>query len=225
MIEVAGKKFKTKTTLTAYCKYVLNNAKLNSLLEGEWFDVIDGVLRMHESYTDKVKGQVYSIGVRKCMINGRNRQFYILRADGSNTDFSYLKAMTAKNKKGHIKETLRAAINDQTVEWKDNYFLENADSRGYVICPETDLKIKKKDSHIDHYPKQFDEIIKDWVELNDVKSEEIVLISNGDNTTAWSMEDQDLLETFIEYHKEHATYRIVLNKVNLQRERSKAFAF
>jgi len=225
MIEVADKKFKTKTTLTAYCKHVLNNAKLNTLLEGEWFDVIDGVLRMHESYAEKTGGEGYSIGVRKCFINGRNRQFYILRADGSDTDFSYLKAMTAKSKTGYIKETLRAAIVEQTIDWKNNYFDEYADRLGYVICPETNLKVKKKDSHIDHYPKQFDEIIKEWVDLYDVKSDEIVLKSNGDNSTAWEMEDQELLKTFIEFHKEQAEYRIVLNKVNLQRKKSKAYAF
>lgn len=225
MIEVAGKQFKTKTTLTNYCKFVLNNAELGLPLTGDWFDVIDGILRMHESYSEKTKGPGYSIGVRKCPINPRNRQFFILRADGTDTDFSYMKAITPKKKSSYVKETLRAAIKDQVMEWKDNYFRENADRLGYVICPETKLKVKKKNSHIDHYPKQFDEIVKEWIDMYKLNSEEIVLLSNGDNSTAWDMEDKSLLESFIRYHKEQATYRIVLDKVNLQRSKSKSYKF
>ena len=33
MIKAGGKNFKTKTTLTNQCKYILNTAKLNTLLE------------------------------------------------------------------------------------------------------------------------------------------------------------------------------------------------
>lgn len=136
-----------------------------------------------------------------------------------------MKAITPKKKSSYVKETLRAAIKDQVMEWKDNYFMENADRLGYVICPETKLKVKKKNSHIDHYPKQFDEIVKEWIDMHELSSEEIVLVSNGDNSTAWDMEDKSLLESFINYHKEQATYRIVLDKVNLQRGKSKAYKF
>ena len=225
-IIAGGKVFKNKTTLTNYCKYVLNNAKLNATLEGDWEAVISDVLRMHESFHEKTKGQDFKIGVRSCMINPRNRQFFILREDGSNTDFSYNKAITARKKEGYIKDILRAAIKDQTVSFKEDYFVNNADSRGYVICAETGLKIKKKDAHIDHYPMQFDEIVKEWVNMNGISSEDITLSRpKGDNNTVWDMKDDKLLSSFIDFHKSIATYRIVLNKVNLQRGKSERFSF
>jgi len=76
--------------------------------------------------------------------------------------------------------------------------------------------IQRKDSHIDHYPKQFDEIVEEWVKKYNVKSEDVELVDGGDNTTVCEMVDKELLESFVNYHKEQATYRIVLNKVNLQ---------
>jgi len=225
MVEAGGMEFKTKQTLKNYCKFVLNNAKLNSELYGEWFEVINDVLKMHDCYDEKTQGGGYKIGVRTCLINPRNRQFYVLRADGSVTDFSYVKAISSQSKEGKIKDIFRAAINDQTIDYKDTYFNEFGDSKGYVICPETNLKVRKKDSHIDHYPKQFNEIVKDFIDIHNISSESLVIHHPGDNATVWIMEDQELLNKFVEYHHEVAEYRIVLNKVNLQRKKSKSYNF
>lgn len=224
-VQAGGKTFKTKTTLKDYCKFVLNNSELNVMLSGEWKNVLFDVLRMHEDFHDKTKGQGFQIGVRVCPINPRNRQFYILRDDGTDTDFSYYKAISSKSKESYIKETLRVAIKDQTVEFKNDYFSRNQDSRGYVVCPETGLKMKKKDSHLNHYPKQFDEIVKEWVNINGLSSEDIVLVPPPDNGTAWFMEDEVLLKSFQDYHQQQAQYRVVLNKVNQQRKKSSRYSF
>lgn len=220
MIKAGGKNFKTKTTLTNYCKFVLNNAEIDTILRGEWEEVMKDVLRMHEDFLGKTLGKPFEIGVRQCPVNWRNRQFYILRQDGSDTDFSYRIAISSKGKLSHLKATLRDAINSQTIDYKTKYFEDNADRQGYVKCPETGLKIKKKDCHIDHFPTQFDEIIKGWAELNNISSEEVVLVPPPDNGTVWFMQDEELLQSFKDYHEAVATYRIVLNKVNLQRKKS-----
>lgn len=220
MIKAGGKNFKTKGTLQNYCKYVLNTATINTLLEGEWFRVVDDVLKMHECYDEKVGTGTYSIGVRRCSINPRNRQFYILREDGSDTDFSYRKALIHTSRLTHVKQLLRDAIKPQSSEYKDNYFAGNADRLGYIVCPETGLKVKKKDAHVDHYPVQFDEIVQSWAEKMGVDSETIAIHHPGDNATVWIMDDKALYQSFIDYHQEVATYRVVLNKVNAQRKKA-----
>lgn len=225
MIKAGGKNFKNKTTLTAYCKFVMNNQEKDTLLSGEWEAVMCDVLRMHEDFEEKTKGGPFKIGVRACFINPRNRQFYILRQDGTDTDFSYLKAITSKSKLSYVKETLRDAIKEQTTSYKENYFKENADNKGYVLCPETGLKIKKKESHIDHFPVQFDTIIKNWAKMQGIKSKDIALVRPPDNSTVWGMEDKGLLQSFIDYHGSVAQYRIVLNKVNLQRGKAERAKF
>lgn len=225
MIKSGGMEFKTKQSLKNYCKFVLNNAKLNSELYGEWFDVIDDVLKMHDCYDEKTQSSEYKIGVRKCLINPSNRQFYVIRSDGSTTDFSYLKAITSETKEVKIKSIFREAINYQTIEFKKNYFSLHGDSRGYVVCPETNLKIKHNNSHIDHYPKQFNDIVKEFIQIHNISSESLVIHHPGDNATAWIMEDKELLDKFVEYHQRVAQYRIVLDKVNLQRKRPKSYKF
>lgn len=221
MIEAGGKKFKTKQTLINYCKYVLNNADIDSFLEGEWFNVINDVLKMHDCYQGKTKNQEYKLGVRQCFINPKNRQFFIESSDGSDTDFSYYKALTSTSKQTRIKQALRSIIKDQVIDFKDNYFLQYQDKRGYVICPETNLKISKKSSHVDHYPVQFDELVKSWFEENNLDSQAIELNNPGDNGTAWIFKDVILEMSFYNYHLDNAKYRVVLDKVNLQRKKAK----
>lgn len=222
---VAGKNFKNKTTLTNYCKFVLNNAEINEELSGEWLAVLKEVVFMHERFQEKTKNLEYTVGIRLCTVNPRNRQFYIIRSDGTDTDFSYYKAIGSYNKQTRIKSALRELVRDQVIEFKDSYFRENSDSKGYVICPETNLKIKKKDSHLDHYPKQFDEIVEEWVKINFINSENLEIYPAGDNTNAWTIKDTEIAKSFMDFHKQTAEYRVVLNKVNLQRKRSKKFTF
>lgn len=229
MYKAGGKNFKTKSTLINYCKFVLNGADKNSFLEGEWFSVLDDVLKMHDCYEGKTEGktggQSYKIGVRTCSINPRNRQFFVLREDGSDTDFSFYKAIQKESKESKIKKSLRASITGQTISYKDAYFAENQDRNGYVVCPETNLKVKKKDSHIDHFPKHFDAIVQEWVTKKGVTSEGLEIVPAGDNGAEWEIVDKGLLQDFVDFHKEQAQYRIVLNKVNLQRAQAPKFSF
>lgn len=222
---VGNKNFKSKTTLTAYCKFVLNNAKIGECLRGEWFDVIDGVFRMHSGYERKIKGCEYEIKVRKCNINRNNRQFFIVRGDKTTTDFSFYKAISQSTDKiTKIKSTLRFAVSDQVKNFKEGYFKDNAVG-GYVKCPETNLKIRMKDSHLDHHPKSFDDIVKDWSEKFSVSSVDIELDYPKDDENCWPFKDKNLLKSFVDFHKVFAEYRVVLDKVNLQKPKGRRVTF
>ena len=219
IVIAGGKTFKTKKSLLEHCKYILNNTK-KGLLEGKTLELIDDVLRMHPRYIEKVGTEDYQIGIRNCTVNAHNNQFYILREDGSDTDFSYYKCLLAESKETKFKKALRHLVKDQSIRFKEDYFKSYAKG-GYVICPVTNLKIKKKDSHLDHFPTQFEEIVEDWMELNSIRLKDIKLKSGGDNSTCWFIDNKFLEESFYKYHEDKAEYRVVLNKVNLQRHRAR----
>lgn len=221
IIEIAGKTFKSKSTLTNYVKYVLNNQEVGTSLEGEWFNVVDGVLRLHQNYKQKVGDGEYEIYVQQCTVNPRNRNFMVRREDGSSTDFSFYKALSPDNKASDVKAALRYAVQDQCIEYKDSYFLENASARGHVLCQETGLKVTKRTSHLDHYPLQFDEIVSKWFKLNKLTLSDIILKDSWDNRRQNELADSRLVESFKTYHEEVAQYRIVLAAVNLQRKKAK----
>lgn len=223
-IKKGGMTFQNKEKLKNYIKFVLNNQDINKLLEGKWLLVVDDVLRGHQEYKQKVGNGSYQIGVTTCPVNPRNRHFFILREDGSSTDFSYIKALTTPSHATEVKKALREVIREQTIAYKDNYFKENAIGK-YCICPETGLKITKKTSHLDHYPVQFDEIVSAWLENNKLKIKDVLLEPSRDNDVMNYLVDKDLAKNFYDYHLEVAEYRVVLDAVNRQREKAKGLQF
>jgi hypothetical protein len=218
---IAGKVFKSKSSLLNYLKFVLNNQDTNQDLTGEWFDAVDGVLRLHNNYQEKVGAGEYNIFVQQCTVNPRNKNFMIRREDGSTTDFSFYKALTPSNKASEVKAALRHLVQDQCIDFKNDYFEKYATGRGQVLCAETGLKVTKKASHLDHYPLQFDEIVSRWFKLHKLKLSDIQLSPHYDNQRHPTITDEYLAQTFYDYHLEVANYRVVLAAVNLQRKRAK----
>lgn len=220
-IKAGNKVFTSKKKLLNYCKYVLNSRV--DFLEGEHLEVLKGVLELHEDYDSKVGKGDFKLGIRPCPVNPRNRQFYILRSDGTNTDFSYVKCINKPSKATSLKKALRNLVMDQVMGYKEDYFNKNKDYNGYVICPVTKLKINKKSSHLDHYELQFNEIVKLWIEKEGIDTKNITLVKSGDNDYDMDIKEENIRESFYNFHKEHASYRVVLDKVNLQRSPSKNY--
>lgn len=131
------------------------------------------------------------------------------------------KQLDLRKKTSIVKKILRGLIEEYQMEQKDNYFRKNSDSSGRVMCAETGLLIERKDSHFDHYPKQFDEIIKDWVLENGISLSDIVLLE--DDIGAKYLADDQLAMSFIDYHSSVVEYRVVLDKVNMQRPHAERF--
>jgi len=215
-----GMTFQSKEKLKNYVKFVLNNQNIDKMLSGKWYEVVNDVLKDHSNYKAKVGKGTYQIGVTTCPVNPKNRHFYVLREDGSSTDFSYIKALYAKSHKTEVKKALRDYVKDQAITFKENYFKENAKGV-YCICHETGLKITRKTSHLDHYPKQFDELVADWLKEKGLKLDDIELLPSKDNDMQDFLKDTWLADDFYDYHLSNAEYRVVLTAVNMQRKKAK----
>ena len=218
---VGLRSFKTKKQLQEACKVVLNGVDDTKYLSGEDFELIDYVLKMHQRYTEKVGKGSYKLYVQDCPFNPKNRHFMIEREDGSEVDFSYYKSISGFSLETRVKTLLRYSIEPQSKGYKSQYFKQNKDSQGYVRCAETGLKIKKTESHLDHYPLQFEEIVYNWFMKNKLKLKDLDIQPKHDNGYYWEILNEGLADDFIAYHRQVATYRVVLAKVNLQRSRAK----
>lgn len=227
MIKIGSKEFKTKKALKEYVQAQMYKVKKGEPLKGIHLKVVDYIFRQHENYEEKIKDMDYTISVRTSSgMNKQYREHYIIREDGTETDFSYVKAIAGKTCKiSDIKRALRAVILPQQFAAKNNYFEKHQDSQGYVVCPVTNLKVKKKETHTDHFPVKFEKIVADWFADRSLNSESFVLLDGGDNSVNMLVEDKVLEEDFCKYHETHAQYRIVLAKVNLQAARGKREEF
>jgi hypothetical protein len=215
-----GMTFQNREKLVNYIRFILYNTPEHEPLTGKWFDVMDDVLKGHQNYSQKVGKGKYGISVQVCPVNPENRCFIVMRDSGEITDFSFYKALTSRSYSSEVKAALRNVVKEQAIQYKKEYFAENAVGK-YCVCPSTGLKITVKTSHLDHYPKQFDEIVADWLKLNKLKISNIKLEDSKDNQVSKELLDIKLSLSFFEYHLKTAEYRVVLSQVNLQRKRAK----
>ena len=216
--KIGSKVFETKKELKEYVQSTMYKVKKREPLKGILLKVVDTVFRNHPNYDEKVKGQTYDIAVRESSgPNKKYREFYIIREDGTETDFSYTVALSGRSSKiSDIKYALRQVILQQQWDAKTDYFEKHQDSKGYVVCPVTNLKIKYKEAHVDHHPVKFETIVANWFKVNELSSETFELEDGGDNSICDVVKDKELERSFYDYHKEHAEYRVVLAKANLQ---------
>lgn len=215
-----GKGFKTKKSLQEYCKEILNSYEYGTL-EGEDFEVINDVFKMHPRYEQKINGCSYEIRVQTSEVNTFQNQFMVHRDDGVVLDFSYYKAISGYSYETKVKETLRSVIVCQQRSFRKNFISKNKDCRGYIVCEETGLKMKPKEAHVDHYPLQFEEIVEKWFLERGLTLNTFKIFPEEGKGVDWQFEKPEQAEDFYEFHKNLAKYRMVLYKVNVQRERAK----
>lgn len=215
---LGGKSFRTKKEIISACKDVLNGNF--GELEGEDLNLMLDVLKMHPRYKEKVGNNKYTIMVVVCPINPVNNQFNILFDNGAVEDFSYYKAVKGYSTETKLKETLRQVIDPFHKAYRRTYIRQNLKGK-YLFCEETGLKMLENEAHLDHYPKQFEEIVCDWMKINGYTLSKIKLIPPSGYGFTWNFEDISIGKSFIEHHNSVVEYRMVLNKVNLQRCKSK----
>ena len=224
---IGSKVFNTKKELKEYVQGLMYKVKKGEPLKGIQLKVVDTIFRNHPDYEQKTKGMVYQIAVRTSSgPNKKYREFYIIREDDTETDFSYISALSGKSSKiSDIKCTLRQVILQQQWDAKTEHFEKHQDRSGYVTCPVTRLKMKYKEAHIDHYPVKFETIVENWFKESGLASETFDLEDGGDNSICDVVKDKSLEKSFYDYHLKHAQYRVVLAKVNLQSPQGKRTMF
>lgn len=225
--KIGSKTFATKKELQDYLQGVLYSVRKGDPLTGITLKVVDTVFRNHPNHEDKTQGQSYKIAARTSSGPLKQyREFYIIREDGTETDFSYKTALAGKTCKiTHIKHALRCIVQQQQWDAKTEYFEKHQDNKGYVVCPVTNLKVKYKESHVDHYPIKFETIVANWFNENGMSSANFEIEDGGDNAICMVVSDKVLERSFYNYHEKHAKYRIVLAKANLQAPQGKREVF
>ena len=220
--------FKNKTALKKYMQMQLGSKlKVGEMvgIDHELWELMSELITQHYNYENLKRSGIDHFYVDTCKVNSRNKKFSVVRTDGSYVDFSIYKCISPKfTKERTVKAAFRKTIQPFVDAFKNESFKE-ADSKGYLVCPETGLKFKKKDAHVDHvYPVTFDSLFykycKDYnVDIDNVKIEE-----NGwNNDNRPDLIDPDLRKSFYDWHSKQAKLRVVYWRANLQGKRTSNF--
>jgi hypothetical protein len=205
MIVIVGdKQFYSKEEVRDYCRFLLH--KTAELTNDDTIFLIN-LLSMHPAAADKIGVGIEHFEVR---INRYNQKcFWLIRVDGSETDFSFLKCVHAPTKRQLAYRGMRNAVDDQIIAYRNRIF-----GRGPVYCAVTGEHIAHTFyCHIDHAPPwTFKNIAEAFIEIEGSVPE---CVGGEDGVVGALLRDTAVSDRWKEFHLARAELRAVTIEANL----------
>ena len=202
----------TVTDKRKLCSFILNNTYKNDIVEPKYAKwLIENVFVKHSRWDIKKGVGIDHIEVRLNSRYKNNKEFWIVRTDGTETDISYTKCLSSKHneKINEIKKACRTAIEPEIIKVKNTVKFP-------FLCPILGIQINDIDQiEIDHYNLTFEELFKKWISDKDV--DELynkLLSSKKDGETITEFDDIDIINEFVDFHNKNTHLRAVSKKAN-----------
>lgn len=145
--------------------------------------------------------------------------FWIVREDGSETDFSFYRAVQGrpKTESEAFIAACRAAVAPDIARAKRAFFVEHADADGRVPCEITGTLLTIEEAHMDHAWPVFSVMVAGFRAARgwSVAVAEGVVTPSEDGRVQSEFIDADVAEAFRAYHHCQAKLRVVSQGVNL----------
>lgn len=211
---VNGEEFKTKKELQDRVRSILWSYR-----DGDTVNMFDApflvdLFQMHPSAEQKVGCGISAIEVRRNPMYTQTQGFWIVRADGSVTDISYLECLTETPHHRRFERACRVAVEPSVIRFKQTAFDK---SGGSLRCPFTGDVLTFTTCHADHIaPKTFQSLLADFVRIHHIDIDSVKVNGRGvDGAIQDTLDDADLARLWIDYHDGHAELRIVSKIGNL----------
>lgn len=152
---------------------------------------------------------------------GRNVGFWVVRLDGSETDFSFIRAVN-EAPKGVFEQLINACRTVVQVELQSariTYFAMHADQSGSVVCAVSGDSIAERDCGLEYVGREFSELVCDFAVAQGWRDgiPEGVLSAPADAQTTTSFESPQYAAAFRAFHRTTARVRVVAKKIVRQR--------
>jgi hypothetical protein len=206
-----------KSAAKATCRAIIATTPEGAQLSPECQDwVLRLMAARHPGWAQKSSRGVSHLIVRWEPRFKLNKQFALVRPDGTVTDISWQEAISPKPFSGKIKQAMRAAVSDQVAAYKrecerDNYVLRCA------ACRAKGLPLE-----VDHFPQTFASLAASYVrEIADGELDwNRVALDEVDADGQWgSRLAAEHLLVWSEYHRAYARYRLVCKACNCARNK------
>lgn len=204
-----------KTELAEECKRILHGTPVGQSLSGADLQFVRRLIANHPRANEKIGCGICRIEIRRNSQYGANKQsvgFWIVRNDGTETDFSYKKCVTPeKSASRSFIAACRGEVRDHIEDFRNRFF-RTATS---PTCCITGVPITPKDSHVDHSPPYtFERIVSAFVELNNIDLDDESLCKKGDGQDTAELSCQILRDRWVVFHNSYASLRVISTHAN-----------
>lgn len=215
-VQVGSETFKTKKALGERVRAILYGASIGVELDAAEHSFLLALLGRHPNAAKKIGPGVRAFRVTASLYG--NRCFEILRVDGTETDFSYLKCVTPKTTWSEFLHAMRRAIGDQIFDFKNDTF-------GWpetLVCPLSGATITRDQAHVDHvYPDTFEALVDAFVEEEKLDRDALPLGPTEDGLMGRRLVDPALEDKWRAFHKAHAKLRVISEEAHKHLKRPK----
>jgi len=212
-----GKRYKTQTEFEGFVKnHIYNSIGICNDIKNTYpphYDTLIEILKRHPQFISKTQNMC-NIKIRKNTLNKKALEIIIINTDGSETDISWRCAITSEKKtnKHELMSAMRSSVEDQIFQFKKN------NVNKCVLCHNSD------NLHVDHII-FFDELAFNFIDY--IKDKHIQIPdtfgdTNDDSHRRCFLEtNNNFKNEWVNYHKKHATLRILCQTCNLTRIKTK----
>jgi hypothetical protein len=208
--------WKTKKEASAFFGMWLRNAvPVHVVKSRHEHSVLLGLIENHPDSADKIGCGVDHFEIRLNPIFSNSNTFYLVRNDGSETDFSFRACVSGKPKTkwADFCAAARGAISDQILIYKTSRFLEVDQPRCWI----TGTLLLPESCHVDHVI-TFDELLRSFISSYAIDVDSAVSKSEDGNIVP-VFASKELRDTWREFHRSNAVLNLATVEANMRRSR------
>jgi len=209
--------FRTKKEVEKHIQHILYSYQVGETVNSEHARFLLALLHNHPSATEKIGCGIQAFEVRQNQRFTTKRGFYLIRLDGTEDDFSFMKCIYPSSPLVLFKAICRRLTGRRMYWIKVEYFATHENEEGKIQCPVTGQWISSDQAHVDHMPPYtFERIVTDFIQTQGIQVDQIVLKeTEGENDVGQTFADPLLAEKWIAFHDARASFRIVSEWANL----------
>lgn len=212
-IDIAGERFRTKKALTERVRAVLHGGDAPRRLDADEETLIGELLKFHPDAPTKVGCGVGHIEIR-WNPPYHSRGFWVVRLDGSATDFSYIDAIKADKhtQRERLIDACRFAVRPVLRAFAEEFFAQAQTP----TCPILGVPLDPTTAHVDHAPPYtFLRIFESFVLLNGLNVDDVSLTDHStDGVLVPLFKNTSLRDRFVAYHHSVALLRVISPEAN-----------
>jgi hypothetical protein len=177
------------------------------------YEYFHELVKRHAAHEEKLK-DLSDIAIRQDAINKKALAIDIVNTDGTRTEISWKNCVTGKSESQRSKfhSALRYAVEDQIAAFREQSKVETCE-----LCTES---LSLHEIHVDHIL-HFEILVDNFMARQEFMMPTAYEKEPMTYLTRFKEEDRDIARRFAEYHREHATLRLVCGPCNLKREKAR----
>ena len=217
-IELAGERFANKTRLLERIRGILYAYPIGGRLNTADRNFLYALVDMHHPDGDlKIGVGVARMEVRQNRTYRNNREFWIVRTDGTETDFSFMECLRPSTPLSKFKNACRVAVALDVAAVKADFWR----GRESAVCPLTGSAMTFADSHVHHAgPFDFAAIVQSFIAQDGIEVSSVQLTGIADGEIGDRFNDPELERRFVAYHNNLAQLQVVSAFGNLSTART-----